>query len=85
MRNAAYKIAVMPGDGIGHEVMDAALPVLAAAAIWCRMNMVARPAPATSRPPCWTRWRRSKLASKRRRGQHLPIVGEGQLGLGHTL
>ena len=32
MRNAAYKIAVMPGDGIGHEVMDAALPVLAAAA-----------------------------------------------------
>ena len=32
MRNATYKIAVMPGDGIGHEVMDAALPVLAAAA-----------------------------------------------------
>ena len=32
MRNAAYKIVFMLGDGIGHEVMAATLPVLAAAA-----------------------------------------------------
>jgi 3-isopropylmalate dehydrogenase len=31
MKNDPYRIAVMPGDGIGHEVMDACLPVLQAA------------------------------------------------------
>ena len=28
MRNDSFRIAVMPGDGIGHEVIEACLPVL---------------------------------------------------------
>lgn len=32
MKNTDLKICVMPGDGIGHEVMDACLPILEAAA-----------------------------------------------------
>ncbi len=31
MKNQVYRIAIMPGDGIGHEVMAACLPVLEAA------------------------------------------------------